>query len=157
MSWLPMKLIQCRFSSGQRVPLLVQTGAAAPLPVLVPFIYVQLKLRYRAYNTAAAHLRAIQAFYIYAKTGKGGLKLPRTVRVGSSHQAVHPCWTVACMTISTYPLFESHDDFVDQEFTVCRSSIRSVNDYLESFDEELLAIDGYLAARAYLRHYAEPP
>ena len=63
-----MKLIQCRFSSGQRVPLLVQTGDAAPLPMLVPFIYVQLKLRYRAYNTAAAHLRAIQAFYIYAKS-----------------------------------------------------------------------------------------
>ncbi|WP_447802813.1 tyrosine-type recombinase/integrase [Pseudomonas serbica] len=63
-----MKLIQCRFSSGQRVPLLVQTGDAAPLPILVPFIYVQLKLRYRAYNTAAAHLRAIQAFYIYAKS-----------------------------------------------------------------------------------------
>ncbi|WP_237140775.1 MULTISPECIES: hypothetical protein [Pseudomonas] len=63
-----MKLIQCRFSSGQRVPLLVQTGDAAPLPILVPFIYVQLKLRYRAYNTTAAHLRAIQAFYIYAKS-----------------------------------------------------------------------------------------
>lgn len=63
-----MKLIQCRFSSGQRVPLLVQTGAAAPLPMLVPFIYVQLKLRYCAYNTAAAHLRAIQAFYTYAKS-----------------------------------------------------------------------------------------
>lgn len=27
------------------------------------------------------------------------------------------------MTIYTYPLFESHDDFVDQDFTVCRSSI----------------------------------
>lgn len=40
-----MKLIQCRFSSGQRVPLLVQTGDATPLPMLVPFIYVQLKLR----------------------------------------------------------------------------------------------------------------
>ncbi|QPG61928.1 site-specific integrase [Pseudomonas sp. BIGb0427] len=63
-----MKLIQCRFSSGQRVPLLVQTGDATPLPILVPFIYVQLKLRYRAYNTAAAHLRAIQAFYTYAKS-----------------------------------------------------------------------------------------
>ncbi|MGF6113450.1 hypothetical protein QFZ85_005010 [Pseudomonas frederiksbergensis] len=61
------------------------------------------------------------------------------------------------MTISTYPLFESHDDFLDQDFAVGRSSIRSVNDYLESFDEELLAIDGYLAARAYLRHYAENP
>lgn len=63
-----MKLIQFRFSLGQRVPLLVQTGNAAPLPILVPFIYVQLKLRHRAYNTAAAHLRAIQAFYIYAKS-----------------------------------------------------------------------------------------
>lgn len=63
-----MKLIQCRFSSGQRVPLLVQTGDAAPLPTLVPFIYVQLKLKYRAYNTAAAHLRAIQAFYTYAES-----------------------------------------------------------------------------------------
>jgi hypothetical protein len=42
----------------------------APLPKLVPFIYVQLKLklRHRAYNTAAAHLRAIQAFYTYAKS-----------------------------------------------------------------------------------------
>lgn len=63
-----MKLIQCRYSSGQRVPLLVQTGDAASLPMLVPFIYVQLKLRYRAYNTAAAHLRAIRAFYTYTKT-----------------------------------------------------------------------------------------
>ena len=60
-----MKLIQCRFSSGQRVPLLVQIGDAAPLPMLVPFIYVQLKQRYRAYNTAAAYLRAILAFYTY--------------------------------------------------------------------------------------------
>lgn len=59
-----MKLIQCRLSAGNRMPLLVQDGAAAPLPVLVPFLYVQLKLKYRAYNTAAAHLRAIQAFYI---------------------------------------------------------------------------------------------
>ncbi|WP_256822201.1 MULTISPECIES: site-specific integrase [unclassified Pseudomonas] len=63
-----MKLIQCRYASGQRVPLLVQTGDAAPLPKLVPFIYVQLKLRYCACNTAAAHLRAIQAFYAYAKS-----------------------------------------------------------------------------------------
>lgn len=63
-----MELIQCRFSSGQRVSLLVQTGDAAPLPMLVPFIYVQLKLRYRAYNTAAVHLRAIQAFYTHTKT-----------------------------------------------------------------------------------------
>ena len=63
-----MKLIQCRFSSGQRVPLLVHAGNAAPLPIVIPFIYVQLKLRYRAYNTAAAHLRAIQAFYTYAES-----------------------------------------------------------------------------------------
>lgn len=53
---------------SQRVPLLVQDGQAAPLPKLVPFIYVQLKLRHRAYNTAAAHLRAIQAFYTYARS-----------------------------------------------------------------------------------------
>jgi hypothetical protein len=33
---------------------------------LVPFIYVQLKLRPRAYNTAAAHLWTIQAFYTNA-------------------------------------------------------------------------------------------
>ena len=38
--------------------------------------------------------------------------------------------------------FESHDDFPDQDFTVGRSSIRSVNDYLESFGKELLAVDG---------------
>ena len=63
-----MKLIQCRFSSGQRLPLLVQAGDATPLPILIPFIYVQLKLRHRAYNTAAAHLRAIQAFYAYAES-----------------------------------------------------------------------------------------
>ncbi|HFH4341374.1 hypothetical protein MKK05_14130 [Pseudomonas aeruginosa] len=65
-----MKLIQCRLCSGQRVPLLVQDGAAAPLPVLVPFLYVQLQLKHRAVNTAAAHLRAIQAFYVYAE-GRG--------------------------------------------------------------------------------------
>lgn len=48
-----MKLIQCRFSSGLRVPpLLVQAGNAAPLPILVPFFYVQLKLRHRASDTA---------------------------------------------------------------------------------------------------------
>lgn len=54
-----MKLIQCRFSSGQRLPLLVQDGDATPLPILIPFIYVQLKFRQRAYNTATAHLSAI--------------------------------------------------------------------------------------------------
>ncbi|PNB73534.1 hypothetical protein C1X64_14500 [Pseudomonas sp. GW456-E7] len=51
-----MSLVQSRFSSGQHVPLLVQDDQAAPLPKLVPFIYVQLKLKHRAYNTAAANL-----------------------------------------------------------------------------------------------------
>ncbi|UVM58766.1 hypothetical protein QMK47_15155 [Pseudomonas sp. P9_35] len=46
-----MKLIQCRYSSGQRVPLLVQTGAA--------------------------HLHAIQAFYTYAETR--GLDIDETI------------------------------------------------------------------------------
>lgn len=64
----PMKLIQCHLSSGQRVPLLVQDGTGAPLPVLVPFLYVQLKYRYSAYNTVAGHVRAIQAFYAYAQS-----------------------------------------------------------------------------------------
>lgn len=50
MRCLPIKLIQCRFSSGQRVPLLVQDGLAAPLPKLVPFIYVQLKLDVNLYQ-----------------------------------------------------------------------------------------------------------
>jgi hypothetical protein len=54
MMWLPMKLIQSRFSSGLRVQ-------AETLPILVPFIYEQLKLRHLAYDTAAAHLRAIPA------------------------------------------------------------------------------------------------
>lgn len=63
-----MKLVQCHFSSGQRVPVLVQDGSAAPLPKLVPFIYVQLRFKHRAYNTVAAHLRAIQSFYTYAKS-----------------------------------------------------------------------------------------
>jgi hypothetical protein len=40
MRWQSVKLIQCCFSSG----------------------------RHRAFNTAASHLRAIQAFYTYAKT-----------------------------------------------------------------------------------------
>ena len=68
-----MKLIQCRFSSGQRVPLLVQVGNAAPLPLIIPFIYVQLELRHRACNTAAAHLRAIQDVkgVAYASNGTG--------------------------------------------------------------------------------------
>ncbi|WP_256588019.1 hypothetical protein [Pseudomonas sp. LG1D9] len=75
-----MKLIQCRFSSGQRVPLLVHAGNAAPLPIVIPFIYVQLKLRYRAYNTAAAHLRSIQAFYTYAESR--GLDFDGQFRLG---------------------------------------------------------------------------
>ncbi len=39
-----MKLIQCRFSSGQRVPLLVQAGYAAPLPILIVMFSKQFVL-----------------------------------------------------------------------------------------------------------------
>ncbi|MDB6049656.1 MAG: hypothetical protein JWR17_2402 [Pseudomonas sp.] len=53
-----MKLIQCRFSPHQLVSLLVQAGKAATLPMLIPCIFIQLKLRHPAYNTAAAHLLA---------------------------------------------------------------------------------------------------
>lgn len=35
-----MKLIQCRFSSGKRVPILVRSEASEPLPILVPFIEI---------------------------------------------------------------------------------------------------------------------
>lgn len=79
-----MKLIQCRYSSGQRVPLLVQTGDAAPLPKLVPFIYVQLKLRYCACNTAAAHLRAIQAEAIVPEASHARPQLSTFVRISKS-------------------------------------------------------------------------
>lgn len=34
--WLPMSLIQCRLSSGQRVPLLLQAGNAAPKVLSTP-------------------------------------------------------------------------------------------------------------------------
>ncbi|HFH3673919.1 hypothetical protein AAA533_24625 [Pseudomonas aeruginosa] len=85
-----MKLIQCRLCSGQRVPLLVQDGAAAPLPVLVPFLYVQLQLKHRAVNTAAAHLRAIQAFYVYAE-GRG---LDVDEAILQCRFESRPCWTV---------------------------------------------------------------
>lgn len=47
-----MKLVQSRFSPGQHVPLLLQDGQAASLPKLVPFVYVQLKLRHRASKAA---------------------------------------------------------------------------------------------------------
>lgn len=86
-----MKLIQRHLSSGQRIPLLVQDGPAAPLPVLVPFIYVQIQLKHRAYNTAAAHLRAIQAFYIYAK-GRG-LDADEAI-LECALKPSCPCWTV---------------------------------------------------------------
>lgn len=56
------------FLVGQRVPLLVRDGLAAPFPMLVPFIYVKLTLTHRAYNTAAAHLHAIQVYYTSAKS-----------------------------------------------------------------------------------------
>lgn len=62
MAWLADFLVNRRLAHH------VLPVHAAPLPILVPFIYVQLKLRRRAYNAAAAHLRAIQAFYSYAKS-----------------------------------------------------------------------------------------
>lgn len=71
-----MKMIQCCFSSGQRVPLLVQTGDAAPLPILVPLIYVQLKLRHRAYNTAASIRPCWPAAGLGAKTSRPKYLLP---------------------------------------------------------------------------------
>ncbi len=61
MWWLPMKLIQCRFSSGQRVPLLVHAGNAEPLPILVPFIYVQLKLMIANMIQATHGLRSLRS------------------------------------------------------------------------------------------------
>lgn len=66
-----MKLIQCRFSSGQRVPLLAHAGNAELLPVLVPFICIQLKLRHRAYNTASVQwtmaTRFLKQSYSYVR------------------------------------------------------------------------------------------
>ncbi|WP_211214684.1 hypothetical protein [Chitiniphilus shinanonensis] len=60
-----MPIIQCKFASGQRLPFLV-TKARPALPLLIPLLYVQFKLRYQAYNTAARCLRSIEAFYDYA-------------------------------------------------------------------------------------------
>lgn len=43
---------------------------------MAPFVYVQQR-RYRSCNTAAAHLRAIQAFYSYVETK--GLGIDETI------------------------------------------------------------------------------
>ena len=58
-----MQIIRSVFSTGERLPFLYRKNPAQP--VLVPFIYVVLRLRHKAYNTIQAHLRAIQAFYAY--------------------------------------------------------------------------------------------
>lgn len=58
-----MRVVQCRFSDGKRVPVLFRD--APPQPVLVPFLYVHGKRRYKAYNTKRNDLEAIQAFYEY--------------------------------------------------------------------------------------------
>ncbi|WP_409488200.1 tyrosine-type recombinase/integrase [Pseudomonas promysalinigenes] len=59
------------------------------------------------------------------------------------------------MTCNPRPIFESHSDFVDQDFTVGRPSIASVARFLEGFAPELKAIPGFLAIRGYLRCYAD--
>jgi len=59
------------------------------------------------------------------------------------------------MTCNPRPLFESHSDFVDQDFTVGRPSIASVARFLEGFAPELKAIPGFLTIRGYLRCYAD--
>ncbi|MBM5570744.1 MULTISPECIES: tyrosine-type recombinase/integrase [Deefgea] len=62
-----MPIIHCKFSSGQRVPFIVSKSKdRASLPLLIPLLYVQFKLKYRAYNTASRCLRTIEAFYDYA-------------------------------------------------------------------------------------------
>lgn len=59
------------------------------------------------------------------------------------------------MTCTPQPIFESHGDFVDQDFTLGRPSIASVDQYLESFAAELKAIPGFMVVRGYLRCYAD--
>ncbi|MCP1445532.1 integrase [Pseudomonas sp. GGS8] len=59
------------------------------------------------------------------------------------------------MTRTPRPIFESHGDFVDQDFTLGRPSMTSVDQYLDCFAPELKAIPGFLAARGYLRCYAD--
>lgn len=59
------------------------------------------------------------------------------------------------MTRTPRPIFESHGDFVDQDFTLGRPSMTSVDQYLACFEPKLKAIPGFLAARGYLRCYAD--
>ncbi|MEK0364394.1 tyrosine-type recombinase/integrase [Pseudomonas sp. CBC3] len=59
------------------------------------------------------------------------------------------------MTSTPRPIFESHGDFVDQDFTILRSSIKSVGLYMDEFPLELEASANFLSARGYLRCYAQ--
>ena len=59
------------------------------------------------------------------------------------------------MPCTPQPIFESHGDFVDQDFTLGRPSLTSAVEYLERFAPELKAIPSFLAARGYLRCYAD--
>lgn len=59
------------------------------------------------------------------------------------------------MTCTPRPIFESHGDFIDQDFTLGRPSMICAEQYLERFAPELNAIPGFLVARGYLRCYAE--
>ncbi|EPM65218.1 site-specific integrase [Pseudomonas syringae] len=59
------------------------------------------------------------------------------------------------MNSTPRPVFESHSDFVDQDFNVGRPSIASVQRFLEGFASEVEAITGFLAIRGYLRCYAD--
>lgn len=61
------------------------------------------------------------------------------------------------MTRTPRPIFESHSEFVDQDFTLNRPSVASVDQYLVSFPVELKAIPGFLVIRSYLRRYADNP
>lgn len=59
------------------------------------------------------------------------------------------------MTCTPQPIFESHGDFVDQDFTLGRPSMNSAVEYLERFAPVLKAIPGFLVSRGYLRCYAD--
>lgn len=59
------------------------------------------------------------------------------------------------MTRTPRPLFESHGDFLDQDFTRGRPSIACVGQYLDGFAPEHKAIPAFLAVRGFLRCYAD--
>jgi hypothetical protein len=56
-----MRIIPCRLSNGQRIPVLFRD--TPPQPVLLPFLYLALKRQYKAYNTMRNDLVTIKALY----------------------------------------------------------------------------------------------